>query len=191
MKHNHKLFSLLLALALCLALLAGCGGNNSSQTGNNGNAAGNQSQNSGDTDSGENQAADLFVFTSNGVEVKMNAEADPIVEALGEPISTFDAPSCAFQGTDFIYTYDGFQLNTYPLNDVNYVSSVVFTSDAVSTPEGLEIGGTKDDMIAAYGEDYTEEYDQYTYTRGDSQLVVLFEDGYISSIEYQAVLPQQ
>ncbi len=120
----------------------------------------------------------------------MNAEADPIVEALGEPVSTFEAPSCAFQGTDYIYTYDGFQINTYPLNDVNYVSSVVFMSDAVSTPEGLEIGKTKDDMIAAYGEDYTEEYDQYTYTRGDSQLVVLIEDGYISSIEYQAVLPE-
>ena len=47
-----------------------------------------------------------------------------------------------------------------------------------------------EEKIAAYGEDYTEEYDQYTYTRGDSQLVVLIEDGYISSIEYQAVLPE-
>lgn len=190
---NHKLLAVLLALTLSLTLLAGCGGNNNSQN-SSGNAAGNQSQNSGSEDSSETgnggQEASAFVFTSNGVEVRMNAEADPIVEALGEPVSTFEAPSCAFQGTDYIYTYDGFQINTYPLNDVNYVSSVVFMSDAVSTPEGLEIGKTKDDMIAAYGEDYTEEYDQYTYTRGDSQLVVLIEDGYISSIEYQAVLPE-
>ena len=121
----------------------------------------------------------------------MNAEADPIVEALGEPISSYDAPSCAFQGTDWIYTYDGFQLNTYPLDDVNYVSSVVFTSDAVATPEGLEIGGTREDMIAAYGEDYTEEYGMCTYTRGDSQLAILFGDGAITSIEYLAVLPEQ
>ena len=191
---NHKLLAVLLALTLSLTLLAGCGGNNNSQN-SSGNAAGNQSQNSGSEDNGETgnggQEASAFVFTSNGVEVRMNAEADPIVEAMGEPVSTFEAPSCAFQGTDYIYTYDGFQINTYPLNDVNYVSSVVFMSDAVSTPEGLEIGKTKDDMIAAYGEDYTEEYDQYTYTRGDSQLVVLIEDGYISSIEYQAVLPEQ
>ena len=190
---NHKLLAVLLALTLSLTLLAGCGGNNNSQN-SSGNAAGNQSQNSGSEDSSEtgngSQEASAFVFTSNGVEVKMNAEADPIVEALGEPVSTFEAPSCAFQGTDYIYTYDGFQINTYPLDDVNYVSSVVFMSDAVSTSEGLEIGKTKDDMIAAYGEDYTEEYDQYTYTRGDSQLVVLIEDGYISSIEYQAVLPE-
>lgn len=190
---NHKLLAVLLALTLSLTLLAGCGGNNNSQN-SNGNAAGNQSQNSGSEDSSEtgngSQETSAFVFTSNGVEVKMNAEADPIVEALGEPVSTFEAPSCAFQGTDYIYTYDGFQINTYPLDDVNYVSSVVFMSDAVSTSEGLEIGKTKDDMIAAYGEDYTEEYDQYTYTRGDSQLVVLIEDGYITSIEYQAVLPE-
>lgn len=194
MRHNKKRIAALLALSLCLALLAGCGGDNNGQTGNGGNTSGSQSQNSGDADSGETgsgaQEAAAFVFTSNGVDIRMNAEADPIVEALGEPVSSYEAPSCAFQGTDYIYTYDGFQLNTYPLNDVNYVSSVVLISDAVATPEGLEIGGTKEDMIAAYGEDYTEEYDQYTYTRGDSQLVVLIEDGYISSIEYQAVLPE-
>ena len=189
MKHDvKKLSALFLALMLCFALLAGCGGNGgNNQTDDNSSTNG---QNSGETGD-ENQEASLFVFTSNGVEIKMNAEADPIVEALGEPISAFDAPSCAFQGTDWIYTYDGFQINTYPLNDVNYVSSVVLTSDAVSTPEGLEIGGTKEDMIAAYGEDYTEEYDQCTYTRGDSQLSILFEDGAITSIEYLAVLPQQ
>ena len=192
MKNNiQKIFAVLLALTLCLALLAGCGGNANSNQNNSGNTSGDQSQNSGDTDSGENQAADLFIFTSNGVEVKMNAEADPIVEALGEPVSSYEAPSCAFQGTDYIYTYDGFQINTYPLNDVNYVSSVVLISDAVSTPEGLEIGGTLEDMVAAYGEDYTEEYGMYTYTRGDSQLAVLIGDGAITSIEYLAVLPEQ
>lgn len=182
---THKLSAILLALTLCLALLAGCGGNtNNGQTG--GNASGSQSQ-----DGGDSQETSAFVFTSNGVDVTMNAEADPIVAALGEPISTFDAPSCAFQGTDYVYTYDGFQLNTYPLNDVNYVSSVVLTSDAVATPEGLEIGGTMEDMIAAYGEDYTEEYGMYTYTRGDSQLAVLIGDGAITSIEYLAVLPEK
>ena len=195
MRHNKKLLATLLALSLCLALLAGCGGDNSGQTGNGGNASGDQSQNSGDADSGDSgngaQEASAFVFTSDGVEIKMNAEADPIVEALGEPVSSYEAPSCAFQGTDYIYTYDGFQINTYPLNDVNYVSSVVLISDAVSTPEGLEIGGTMEDMVAAYGEDYTEEYGMYTYTRGDSQLAVLIGDGAITSIEYLAVLPEQ
>ena len=182
---THKLSAILLALTLCLALLAGCGGNtNNGQTG--GNASGSQSQ-----DGGDSQETSAFVFTSDGVEIRMNAEADPIVEALGEPVSTFEAPSCAFQGTDYIYTYDGFQLNTYPLNDVNYVSSVVFTSDAVATAEGLEIGGTLEDMVAAYGEDYTEAYGEYTYTRGDSQLAVLIEEGTITSIAYQAVLPEQ
>lgn len=192
---THKLSAILLALTLCLALLAGCGGNagNNSQD-NSGAASGGQSQNSGG-DAGESggdaQEATAFIFTSNDVEIRMNAEADPIVEALGEPVSTFEAPSCAFQGTDYIYTYDGFQLNTYPLNDVNYVSSVVFTSDAVATAEGLEIGGTLEDMVAAYGEDYTEAYGEYTYTRGDSQLAVLIEEGTITSIAYQAVLPEQ
>ena len=192
MRISHKLLPLLLALALCLAPLTGCGGNDNSQAGADsaGNTAGGQEDQTGAAEGGES-SQDLFVFTSNGVEIRMNAKADPVVAALGEPISTFESPSCAFQGTDYIYTYDGFQLNTYPLNDVNYVSSVVFTSDAVATAEGLEIGGTLEDMVAAYGEDYTEAYGEYTYTRGDSQLAVLIEEGTITSIAYQAVLPEQ
>lgn len=192
MKISHKLLPLLLALALCLASLTGCGGNDNSQAGagSAGNTAGGQEDQTGAAEDSES-SQDLFIFTSNGVEIRMNAEADPVVAALGEPISTFESPSCAFQGTDYIYTYDGFQLNTYPLNDVNYVSSVVFTSDAVATAEGLEIGGTLEDMVAAYGEDYTEAYGEYTYTRGDSQLAVLIEEGTITSIAYQAVLPEQ
>lgn len=181
-----KLTILLMSLSLCAALVACGGGNNSSQQ----NSTGNNGQNTSDSGEGDTTAETAFVFQSNGVDIAMNAPADDVVEALGEPISTFEAPSCAFQGTDWTYTYDGFQVNTYPLDDVNYISSVVLTSDAVSTPEGLEIGGTLENMVAAYGEDYTEEYGQYTYTRGDSQLSVLIEDGAITSIEYLAVLPE-
>ena len=182
-----KFAALLMSLSLCAALVACGSGNNAGQGGGNG---GDTSGDQGTSDSGDSAAPTAFVFQSNGVDIAMNAPADDIVAALGEPISTFEAPSCAFQGTDWTYTYDGFQLNTYPLDDVNYVSSVVLTSDAVSTPEGLEIGGTLEDMVAAYGEDYVEEYSQYTYTLGDSQLAVLIADGAITSIEYLAVLPE-
>ena len=181
-----KLAILMMSLSLCAALVACGSGNNGGQQ----NSTGNNGQNTSDSGEGDTTAETAFVFQSNGVDIAMNAPADDVVEALGEPISTFEAPSCAFQGTDWTYTYDGFQINTYPLDDVNYISSVVLTSDAVSTPEGLEIGGTLEDMVAAYGEDYVEEYSQYTYTRGDSQLSVLIEDGAITSIEYLAVLPE-
>ena len=166
-----------LMLALSLLALTGCGKNN----------AGN---NSGSNDEEKDSGSSAFTFTSGDVTIAMNAPAEEIVNALGEPINYFESASCAFQGIDRIYTYDGFQITTYPLNDKDYISSVMFTSDAVSTSEGLEIGNTKDDMIAAYGEDYTEETGQFTYTKGDSKLVILIENDLISSIEYQAVLPE-
>lgn len=165
-----------MVLALSLLALAGCGKNNT----NNG----------GKDEGGKDDAASAFTFTSGDVTIAMNAPAEEVVEALGDPINYFESPSCAFQGTDRFYTYDGFQINTYPLNDKDYISSVMFTSDAVATPEGLEIGGSKEDMIAAYGEDYTEETGQFTYTKGDSKLVILIESDLITSIEYQAILPE-
>ena len=172
-----------LMLALCLLALAGCGQNNSS----NGSSGDNGSNSSDGEDS---NTPSVYAFTSGDVTITMNAPAAELVEALGEPINYFENPSCAFQGTDRIYTYDGFQITTYPLNDTDYISSVMLTSDAVSTAEGLEIGGSKEDMIAAYGEDYAEETGQFTYTKGDSQLVILIENDLITSIEYQAVLPE-
>lgn len=176
-KFMPKTLTIILLALLAMVSLAACGDDSAVNGG-------------GQSSGGGEVKAEAFVFTAGGTDILMNAEAAPIVGKLGEAISYFEAESCAFQGTDRIYTYDGFQLNTYPLNDVDYVSSVFFTSDAVSTPEGLEIGSSKEDMLAAYGEEYTEEYDQYTYNKGDSRLVFLLEDGAVTSIEYQAVLPQ-
>ena len=41
-----------------------------------------------------------YVFEYNGVKIGMDMEAAPIIAALGEPSSYFEAPSCAFEGLD-------------------------------------------------------------------------------------------
>ena len=71
MKISHKLLPLLLALALCLASLTGCGGNDNSQAGagSAGNTAGGQEDQTGAAEDSES-SQDLFLFTSNGVEIR-------------------------------------------------------------------------------------------------------------------------
>ena len=133
--------------------------------------------------------ADLagFVFQSGGVAIGMNQEAAPVVAALGGWDNYIETESCAFQGLDKIYSYTGFDLYTYPKDDVDYVNSIYFTSDAVSTPEGIRIGSSLDEVLAAYGDQYTEEFGVYTYTKDQSTLSFIVTDGFVESVGFIAI----
>ena len=72
-----------------------------------------------------------FVFTYNGVDVRVDAAAADIVDKLGT-YSYFEAPSCAFNGLDKIYTYTSFEIDTYPVGDADYISAIVFKDDTAA-----------------------------------------------------------
>ncbi len=128
-----------------------------------------------------------YVFEYNNVEIAMNEDTSTFIDDLGEEQSYYEAESCAFDGLDKTYTYAGFQLITYPIDDVDYVSSIVLKDDTVSTPEGICIGDEKSTVEEAYGTDYEEGNGSYIYTKGDSTLQFIFEDDYVTAIIYTAI----
>ncbi len=129
-----------------------------------------------------------FEFDYNGVTIPMNVDAAPVVEALGETTAYMEAASCAFQGLDKFFTYSGFELSTYPDGEKDMVYSVYFLDDSVTTKEGIYIGSSKDDVIAAYGEDYTEKSSQIAYTMGETELAFILEEDMVTSITYSAIV---
>ena len=131
-----------------------------------------------------------FTFAVGDTVIAMNADVAPILEKLGEWENYSETTSCAFKGLDKTYSYPGFDLYTYPLYDKDHVNSVYFVDDTVSTPEGIHIGSTKEEMEAAYGTDYEEEFGAYTYTKDKSKLQFLVTDGVIDSVEYTAITPE-
>lgn len=128
-----------------------------------------------------------YVPTSQNCPLPMNAEFAPLLDFLGEPDSYFEAASCAFDGLDKTYTYAGVEIITYPDEEKDYISSVRILDSSVSTPEGITIGSTQEDVAAAYGADFQELGRQYVYENGDAQLSILFEDGAAISVEYTAL----
>ena len=127
-----------------------------------------------------------YAFGHNDVSIYMNTDVVPVVDALGEYLQYFEAESCAFKGLDKTYTYPGFEIATYPLDGKDYISTVYLMDDTVSTPEGIYLGSTVDDMIAAYGSDYTESSGSYTYIKDDSKLQFIAMNDEIISITYLA-----
>ena len=130
-------------------------------------------------------AADTFVFEYEGIQMYVNQEATEVLDALGEPVSYFEAASCAFEGLDKMYTYSSFELDTYPEGDTDYISCIYFLDDMVETPEGISLYMTQADMEAAYGTDYEEANGAYVYTKGNGQLSFIIENDEIVVIEYK------
>ena len=87
-----------------------------------------ESQGTGDAQNpaaSEEAAADAYVFTYNGIEIRMNAPADDIIAALGDDYQYFEAPSCAFEGLDKVYTYNSIVVRSYTRDGADYIAAVV------------------------------------------------------------------
>ena len=62
-----------------------------------------------------------------------------------------------------------------------------FTDDSVTTPEGIMLGSTRDEVIAAYGSSFTEENGNTIYTKGKTELRFRFSENGVTAIEYWAI----
>ncbi|MCD8300871.1 MAG: hypothetical protein LUC41_06855 [Clostridiales bacterium] len=146
------------------------------------------SSDAGDNTADETAAAvDAYTVTIDGTTIIMNAEADPIIEGLGDDYSYFESESCAFEGLDKVYSYSGFKLDTYPTDDVDYVSAIIFMDDTVESDEGITIGSARDDVIEAYGEADEDTGSSLIYEKGDSTMTIGITDDAVSSFEIDAV----
>lgn len=146
-------------------------------------------QNSVGEKNGENK--DGYYFEYNGVKMAINDRAEPILEKLGEPMHYFEAPSCAFEGMDKIYSYPGFDLQTYTKDDNEYVYSILFLDDSVTTREGIGLNATLEQITEAYGDDYENTYNQYTYYDGNGRLSFLLENDEVVSVEYSSTVDNE
>jgi len=192
----RRFWSLTLALVLVLSLAA-CGGQNppdTSKSQGDKSHTGTGSSSSGTTDEPGSavpnpKAGSKLVFTYKGCPLPMNAEFGPLLNYIGQPDSYFEAASCAFDGLDKTYTYDQIVVLTYPNEEddsIDYISSVRLL-EGISTPEGISIGDKASDVVAAYGNQYDDLGNQYSYQDGDTFLNFLLDGDTVTSIEYIAI----
>lgn len=136
-----------------------------------------------------------YIFETQGISgmisIGVDMDAASVIQGLGEPASYFEAPSCAFQGIDKMYTYSHFEIDTYPDGDTDKISMILFLDDLVSTPEGVCIGMSKADMEKAYGTDYEVSSGFYRYTKDNMKLSFIIENEEITSIEYDSMVLNQ
>ncbi|MBO5128960.1 MAG: hypothetical protein J6B95_01255 [Oscillospiraceae bacterium] len=189
-----KFISLMLVLVM-ICTLAACGGKetedpaatnapvNNGAVVSNGDAAATDAPTENAAPAGE-----AYTFTYGGTKIAMNAEAGPIVEALGEAKKYTEEESCAFEGLDKTYYYGSFYLQTYPEGDTDYVYCLWLVDDSVETEEGIYIGASQAEVEKAYGAENFNGKNAYVVTSGDCTLTVILENGVVNSIQYNAVV---
>lgn len=144
--------------------------------------------NKGDNNTVESNgsAESTYSVKYDGVEIVPGTEfnADNIKkEAIFSEI-----PSCAFNGTDKVYTYDNAEITVATINGKDTVYSVYFIDDGIETSEGVKITDTKDKMIEKYGTEYKEELgNQFTYTKGNVELSFNVENDIVVGIVYTLI----
>ena len=140
-----------------------------------------------ETETGPEAALDLY-FESRGVRMEPMMEAAPVLSALGDPIGSFEADSCAYVGKDLFYYYPGFELTVNEVEGVDRITAITVVDDTVTIPQGLRIYDEEDELLDALGG--TEENGVYTYRSGSILLLVRVKEAdgdarRISSIEYR------
>lgn len=125
-----------------------------------------------------------YVFEYDGTVAAADMDAAPVIEQLGEPVSYFESTSCAFEGLDKIYTYSSFEIETYPVEDRDYISTIILKDDSIATQEGVYIGDSSEKLQQNYGSEYTERDGMIVYEKDGMELCFIVRNTEIVSIQY-------
>ena len=129
-----------------------------------------------------------FTFEANGAVIYMDQNMTDVLALLGHTDDVFEAPSCAFDGIDRIFRFPGVQIHTYPDGDEDFVHTINIRDDSVTTLNGIFIGSSLGDVIAAYGSDYEQEFGMFRYTLGRTTLSFFVEDDIVTGILYELIM---
>jgi len=129
-------------------------------------------------------------FEPDGVRIELGADPAPALAKLGEPSAIFESPGYAHQEIDsFSYKYyEGFTFTAlYPEQGAPYIVDIMLYDDNYSLPSGITNGSTFEEVVAAYGEGYHEEFLSggdvfYNYTQGNHRLRFSIADGMVQQI---------
>lgn len=127
--------------------------------------------------------AEFAPFLTGELELMVGTAFDP--SALPEANSVYEIPSCAFEGTDNVYSYDAFEITAFHNGTEEIIYSVYLMSPDVTTPEGLALGDPLERVLELYGENYEQSGTAYNYCQQDAMLSILVQGDAVISIEYR------
>lgn len=142
----------------------------------------------GEAQTAQAQQNSGYIFRSGTADIVMDAEAGPVLAALGATTKpVYEVDSCAYQGKDRLYTYDGLEVSTNVRDGKERIASLLVKGKDLATPEGLKIGAKESEITKLYGS-VSPSFGIYRYLRGNTELSIYTTAGVVDEIEYIVVL---
>lgn len=181
-----KLFSVLLVLTMLLALSA-CGSGEASEETTLAPEPTAASEAPETTAAPEQTAPAVsdeqaFSFTFNGVVLTPGTVYD--AAALPEPSYIYEVASCAFEGTDNVYSFDTVEITAFNDGTKEIIYAIAIFDPNVCTDEGLYLGDDVARVVELYGENYEENGTAMVYTRANTMLTIILQDGFVVDMEF-------
>lgn len=161
---KHKSFKSALYLPILLAaflLLAGCG----------------QATSSGF------KTEDIYLNIDGG-KYRCDTNIQEVIATLGDNYEYSEARSCDYDGLDKKFFYDIAEFYTFPLEEGDMINEIYTQSPLVTTSKGLSVGVSRDDVLAAYGNECDDTGYQLVYQlpEDDDSLCFDLENGLVTAI---------
>ena len=128
-----------------------------------------------------------YAFIYATFEINIGAKWEHIEPKLGEYTDTFVAESCAYQGTDRYYYYEGFEVMTSEIDGEEILTDIFIDSADVEAVNGLKVGMGLSEMVNAMGPVDKSTDTTYTYCGDNVNVQINTSDDKIVSIEYYYV----
>ncbi len=195
----NKLLHLFLAATIALSLVA-CGTDapiegttdGGGTTASDGTTAPNETTAPAETSDSEktvepSKAVEYPITLEGGTTIVINSEAKATLDKLGAHIDYMEAPSCVHEGSDKIYTYDGYTVTVSPNGKGGeFVAEFSLTSDVVALDNGIYVGCTVAEIKKAYGEDYNESFGVIKYEKPGASISVIADGDTVTGITFSA-----
>lgn len=113
-------------------------------------------------------------YSINNILVVPGTEFDLIKESFGEPVKYTEAASCYFDGMDKMFTYEGFEIRTYPKDGKDYIQDLCLSSDTFKAEGNITVGSSLEEVQAVYGNEFKQTGSMYKYVKEDNKYIYFF-----------------
>jgi len=101
----------------------------------------------------------------------LREDSAEVLAALGDEYEYSEMVSCVYDGKDKTYAYAGITVNTVPVDGKDIIEMFTITDTSYTTLRGITVGATRDEIIAAYGEEYFDDgWINYTMTNDQADV---------------------
>ena len=165
-----KIAKFLLVIALALVLIFGAvdcdkGDENQNDSGDN-NVVENDDNKEKEKET-EKKDAGVFAVRYKGTNIELGSNASPILEKLGEPLSSNFVASCGEgAGDQWVYAYSSIFVYTVKDGEEEIIDAIKLRDDIADTSKAVRIGTTKTNVKTIYGSKLVEKENRLLYSEG-------------------------